>query len=42
MMSLAAPGYMRLDAYADSTLRLIVFSVDENGESDPVFNTCIP
>jgi hypothetical protein len=41
-MSLAAPGYMRLDAYADSTLRLNVFSVDENRRSDLVFSTCVP
>ncbi len=42
LMSLAAPGYMRLDAYADSTLRLNVFSVDENRRSDLVFSTCVP
>jgi hypothetical protein len=42
LMSLAAPGYMRLDAYADSTLRLNVFSVDASSRSDLVFSTCVP
>jgi hypothetical protein len=42
LMSLAAPGYMRLDAYADSTLRLNVYSVDESSRSDLVFSTCVP
>jgi len=42
LMSLAAPGYMRLDAYADSTLRLNVFEVDEEGGSNLVFSTCVP
>jgi len=42
LMSLAAPGYMRLDAYADSTLRLNVFSVDEGRQSSLVFSTCVP
>jgi hypothetical protein len=42
LMSLAAPGYMRLDAYADSTLRLNVFSVDESRSSNLVFSTCVP
>jgi hypothetical protein len=42
LMSLAAPGYMRLDAYADATLRLNVFSVDENRSSNLVFSTCVP
>jgi hypothetical protein len=42
LMSLAAPGYMRLDAYADSTLRLNVFSVDQERESTLVFSTCVP
>jgi hypothetical protein len=42
LMSLAAPGYMRLDAYADSTLRLNVFAVDENRKSNLVFSTCVP
>jgi hypothetical protein len=42
LMSLAAPGYMRLDAYADATLRLNVFSVDESRKSNLVFSTCVP
>jgi hypothetical protein len=42
LMSLAAPGYMRLDAYADSTMRLNVFSVDDSRRSNLVFSTCIP
>jgi len=42
LMSLAAPGYMRLDAYEDSTLRLNVFAVDEERGSDLVFSTCVP
>jgi hypothetical protein len=33
---------MRLDAYADSTLRLNVFSVDQERESTLVFSTCVP
>lgn len=41
-VSLVAPGYMRLDAYADSTLRLNVFSVDESRRSNLVFSTCVP
>ena len=42
LMSLAAPGYMRLDAYEDATLRLDVLAVDESQKSDLVFSTCIP
>jgi len=42
LMSLAAPGYMRLDAYADSSLRLNVFAVDEQPKSSLVFSTCVP
>jgi len=42
LMSLAAPGYMRLDAYADSSLRLNVFAVDERRKSGLVFSTCVP
>jgi hypothetical protein len=42
LMSLAAPGYMRLDAYADSTLRLNVFAVAEGRSSNLVFSTCVP
>lgn len=42
LMSLAAPGYMRLDAYADGTMRLNVYSVSEERESELVFSTCVP
>jgi hypothetical protein len=42
LMSLAAPGYMRLDAYEDSTLRLNVFAVDKKRESSLIFSTCVP
>jgi hypothetical protein len=42
LMSLAAPGYMRLDAYEDATLRLNVFAVDEKRKSSLVFSTCVP
>jgi hypothetical protein len=42
LMSLATPGYMRLDAYADSTLRLNVFAIDESRNSNMVFSTCVP
>jgi hypothetical protein len=33
---------MRLDAYADSTLRLNVFAVAESRSSNLVFSTCVP
>jgi len=42
LMSLAAPGYMRLDAYEDGALRLNVFAVDEERKSSLVFSTCVP
>ena len=42
LMSLAAPGYMRLDAYEDATLRLNVYAVDEERKSSLVFSTCVP
>lgn len=42
LMSLAAPGYMRLDAYEDGALRLNVFAVDEERKSILVFSTCVP
>jgi hypothetical protein len=42
LMSLAAPGYRRLDAYADPTLRLNVFSVNKKRQSELVFSTCVP
>jgi hypothetical protein len=42
LMSLAAPGYMRLDAYGDATLRLAVTALDDDREPEVVFSTCIP
>jgi len=42
LMSLAAPGFMRLDAYRDGTLRLGVIAGDRDGPFDLVFSTCIP
>jgi hypothetical protein len=42
LMSLAAPGYMRLDAYGDTTLRLTVTALDDDLEPETVFYTCIP
>jgi hypothetical protein len=42
LMALAAPGYMRLDVYEDAVMRLNVLALDENGETDLVFSTCIP
>jgi hypothetical protein len=42
LMSLAAPGYMRLDAYDDTTLRLTVIALDDDLEPETVFYTCIP
>jgi hypothetical protein len=42
LMAMAAPGYMRLDVYADSTLRLGVYAVESEGTSQLVFSTCIP
>jgi hypothetical protein len=42
LMSLAAPGYMRLDSYPDGSMRLLVFALDDDLERRSVFNTCIP
>jgi hypothetical protein len=42
LMSLAAPGYVRLDAYADTTLGLTVTALDDDLEPDTVFYTCVP
>ena len=42
LMSLAAPGYMRLDSYPDGRLRLLAFALDDDLEGRGVFNTCIP
>jgi hypothetical protein len=42
LMSLAAPGYMSLDAYDDTTLRLTLTALDHDLEPETVFYTCIP
>jgi len=42
LMSLAAPGYMRLDEYGDGTLMLTVFALDEEDRSQRVYATCVP
>jgi len=42
LMALAAPGYMRLDAYEDASLRLNVLALDAQRERRLVFSTCIP
>jgi hypothetical protein len=42
LMSLAAPGYMRLDAYEDTTLGLTVTALDDDLEPNTVFYTCVP
>jgi hypothetical protein len=42
LMSLAAPGYMRLDAYQDGKLRLNVIALDDDHDARLVFSTCIP
>lgn len=42
LMSLAAPGFMRLDAHGDATLRLGVTALDDDFERRLVFSTCIP
>lgn len=42
LMSLAAPGYMRLDVYEDGTLRLNVLALEGEGSAKLVFSTCIP
>lgn len=42
LMSLAAPGYMRLDSYPDGRLRLLVFALGDELERRNVFDTCIP
>ncbi len=42
LMSLAAPGYMRLDVYGDATLRLNVIALDDDRDAELVFSTCIP
>ncbi len=42
LMALAAPGFMRLDTYDDSTLRLNVTALDDDDVPRLVFSTCIP
>ena len=42
LMALAAPGFMRLDTYDDSTLRLNVTALDDDDVPQLVFSTCIP
>jgi hypothetical protein len=42
LMSLAAPGYMRLDVYEDAKLRLNVIALEEDRDAKLVFSTCIP
>jgi hypothetical protein len=42
LMSLAAPGYMRVDVYDDATLRLHVIALDDDDARAMVFSTCIP
>jgi hypothetical protein len=42
LMSLAAPGYMRLDSYADEQLRLNVYAVDDETKRKLVYSTCVP
>jgi hypothetical protein len=42
LMSLAAPGYMRLDAHGDGTLRLNVLALADDRAARLVFSTCIP
>jgi hypothetical protein len=42
LMSLAAPGYMRLDAHEDGTLRLNVLALADDADARLVYSTCIP
>ena len=42
LMSLAAPGYMRLDVHEDGKLRLNVIALADDGDAKLVFSTCIP
>jgi hypothetical protein len=42
LMSLAAPGYMRLDQHADGTLNLEIIALDDDEVDQPVFYTCVP
>jgi len=42
LMSLAAPGYMRLDSFVDDKSRLTVFALDDDGVRHFVYSTCVP
>jgi hypothetical protein len=42
LMSLAAPGYMRLDAHEDGKLPLNVIALEDDRDAKLVFSTCIP
>jgi len=42
LMSLAAPGFMRLDAHPDASLRLHVISLDAAKQPELIYSTCIP
>ncbi len=42
LMSLAAPGYMRFDSFVDDKSRLTVFAIDDGGERQFVYSTCVP
>jgi hypothetical protein len=42
LMSLAAPGFMRLDLHRDGQLRLGVIALGDRGDARLVFSTCIP
>ncbi len=42
LMSLAAPGFMRLDEYAGGTLTLTVIALGDDRRARRVFYTCIP
>ncbi len=42
LMSLARPGYMRLDSYVDDKLRLDVLALDDDMQRRFVYSTCIP
>jgi hypothetical protein len=42
LMGVAAPGYMRLDEYADRMLRLSVTALDEAGQPHDIYQICEP
>ena len=42
LMSLAAPGYMRFDSFADDKSRLTVFALDDDGVRHFAYSTCVP